>query len=288
VPPFSQVLREVGPSRCATEAPPFGFAQGTPSRKEQERDVGHLANSSLLVAHLLAFFLIVVGPIWDYFDTRPLKANPSPQARLRYYRQIFVLLWIATGVACWASGFDALFTSRGIGIQAAWAESHSWTWWLLAVLIALVVLLQLVVPVIQVTVKYRNRPSLEPRQLESLRFFLPSSSLERRWFAALSVTAGFCEELLFRGFLLRYLHTSPWHLGLVWAVLAAALVFGTHHFYLGLKGFISTSIGGLIFTAILLVTGSLWAGMAYHAATDLSVLVYWRPKPAEVGPAVSG
>lgn len=74
------------------------------------------------------------------------------------------------------------------------------------------------------SIKYRNRPFLEPRQLERLRFFLPSSSLERRWFAALSITAGFCEELLFRGFLLRYLHTSPLHLGLVWATLAAALV----------------------------------------------------------------
>jgi uncharacterized protein len=245
--------------------------------------VGHSADSSLLVAHLLALFLIVVGPIWDYFDTRPLKAHPSPQRRLRYYRQTIVWLWIATGVACWASGFGALFTVRGIGIHAGWLDRHSWAWWLLVVLVSLVILLQPVLPVIQVTVKYRNRPFMEPRQFEPMRFFLPSSGIERRWFAALSVTAGFCEELLFRGFLLRYLHTSPLHLGLVWAALAAAVVFGTHHFYLGVKGFISVSVGGLIFTAILLVTGSLWAGMVYHAASDLSFLLYWRPKPVEGG-----
>jgi uncharacterized protein len=241
--------------------------------------VGPLANSSL-ATHLLAFFLIVVWPIWDYFDTRPLKANPTLRARLRYYRQISALLWIATGVAVWASGFSALLTAHGIGVHAPWLDRYSWPWWLLVVLVSLVVLLQLVLPVIQVTVKYRNRPFLEPRQFESLRFFLPSSSLERRWFATLSLTAGFCEELLFRGFLLRYLHTSPLHLGLVWATLSAAVVFGTHHLYLGVKGFISTFVGGLIFTAILLVTGSLWAGMIYHAATDLSFLLYWRPKPA--------
>ncbi|MGA2746621.1 MAG: CPBP family intramembrane glutamic endopeptidase [Candidatus Sulfotelmatobacter sp.] len=241
--------------------------------------MGHPANSSLLITHLLAFFLVVVGPVWDYIDTRSLKAHPSPQLRLRYYRQTFVWLWIAAGVACWVSGVGALLTTRGIGIHAAWMERHGWAWWLAVVLVSLVVLLQLVLPVIQVSVKYRNRAFLEPRQLELLRFFLPSSDLERRWFAALSVTAGLCEELLFRGFLLRYLHTSPLHLGLVWAALAAALVFGTHHIYQGVKGFISTSIGGLIFTAILLVTGSLRAGMVYHAASDLSVLLYWRPKP---------
>jgi membrane protease YdiL (CAAX protease family) len=245
--------------------------------------VEHPANSSLLTAHLLAFFLVVVGPVWDYFETRPLKAHPSPELRLRYYRQTFVWLWIATGVACWASGFGALLTTGGIGIHAAWMERHGWIWWLLVVVISLVVLLQLVLPVIQVSVKYRKQPFLEPRQLRPLRFFLPFSSLERGWFAALSLTAGICEEVLFRGFLLRYLHTSPLHLGLVWAALAAALVFGTHHFYQGVKGFVSTSVGGLIFTAILLVTGSLWAGMVFHAAVDLSLLLYWRPKPPEGG-----
>ena len=238
-------------------------------------------NSSLVAVHLLALLLVVVGPIWDYFDTRRLKAHPSRQLRLRYYRQTFVWLWIAAGVACWASGFDALFTLQGIGIDAARLARGSWAWWLLAALVTLVILLQLVLPVIRVSIKYRNRPFLEPRQLESLRFFLPSSSLERRWFAALSITAGICEELLFRGFLLRYLHTTPLRLGLMWAALAAAVVFGTHHLYQGTKGFISTSVGGLIFTAILLVTGSLWAGMVYHAAADLCILLYWRPKPAD-------
>jgi membrane protease YdiL (CAAX protease family) len=242
----------------------------------------HLAaNSPLLAAHFLALFLVVIGPIWDYFDTRALKARPSPQLRLRYYRQTFIWLWIATAIACWASGFGSLTTLQGLGIQPLWLERHAWLWWMLVVLIALIILLQLVLPVIQVSVKYRNRPFLEPRQLEPLRFFLPSSPPERRWFAALSITAGICEELLFRGFLLRYLHTSPLHLGLLWAALISAVVFGTHHFYQGLKGFITTSVGGLIFTAILLLTGSLSAGMLYHAATDLSVLLYWRPKAAE-------
>jgi hypothetical protein len=30
---------------------------------------------------------------------------------------------------------------------------------------------------------------------------------------------------------------------------------------------------------MLLVAGNLWASVLYHAATDLSVLLYWRPKP---------
>lgn len=234
-----------------------------------------------IATHLLALFLVFVGPIWDYFETRPLKANPTPQARLRYYRQTFAWLWIAAGVACWSSGFGSLVTLRGLGIQASWLQSHRWAWWLLAALISLAVFLQLVLPVVQVSIKYRNRPFLEPRQFEPLRFFLPSSPLERSWFAALSITAGFCEELLFRGFLPRYLHTSFLHLGWFWAALIAAAVFGAHHLYLGVRGLVSSTAGGLLFTAILLVTGSLWLAMLFHAAIDLSFLYYWRPKPAE-------
>ena len=234
-----------------------------------------------LANHLLAMFLIVIGPVLDWLETRPLKANPSRRARLRCNMYTLGWLWIATAIACWANGLHSLATLSGLGIQTSWLETHAWVWWVLTILIVLVVLLQFVLPVIQVTIKYRDRPFLEPKQLEPLRFFLPASTLERRWFAALSVTAGFCEELLFRGFLLRYLHTSPLHLGLGWAILLAAIVFGTHHLYQGTKGFLTTSVGGLIFTAILLVTGSLWAGMVYHAATDLSALLYWRPKPVD-------
>lgn len=238
--------------------------------------------SRQIVINLLALYLVVVGPVWDYFDTRPLKAHPSRKGRLRYYRQTILWLWIATAAACWAESFTALFTLRGLEIHPVWLHEHRWGWRLLTILVVLFVLAQLILPVVQVGVKYRKRPYFEPRQLEPLRFFLPSSPLERRWFVPLSITAGFCEELLFRGFLLRYLHTAPLRLGLVWAILISAVVFGAHHFYQGFKGFVSTSIGGLIFTAILLLTGSLLAGMVFHVAADLSVLLYWRPKPAEL------
>jgi uncharacterized protein len=239
----------------------------------------HAAHFSSIAANLLALFLSVAWPVWDYFATQSLKAHPSGTARLDYYRQTAACLWIAAGIACWTEGFDKLVTLHGLGVRATWLHQHLWSRYLVATIVILIVLVHVIVPVVQVSVKYRNRPFLEPKQLESLRFFLPALTAERRWFAALSITAGFSEELLFRGFLLRYLHTSPLHFPFVWATLTSALIFGTHHLYQGRQGFLSTAILGLVFTAVLLVTGSLWAGMVYHAAIDLSILLYWRPKP---------
>lgn len=240
----------------------------------------HSPQASAIVTNLLALFLVVVSPVWDFFETRTLRAHPSGAARLHYYRQTAVWLWSAAGVACWAQGFSNLVTLRGLGIGTVWLDQHRWAWYALAALLVLIVVVQLILPVVQVAIKYRDRQYLEPKQLESLRSFLPAGTTGRRWFAMLSVTAGFTEELLFRGFLLRYLHTPPLHLPFAWAALISALVFGTHHLYQGRSGFISTTIGGLIFTAILLLTGSLWAGMVYHAAADLSLLLYWRPRSA--------
>jgi uncharacterized protein len=237
-------------------------------------------NSSQFMSSVLAVFLVIVAPLWDYFEGRALKANPSGKARRAYYWKTTAWLCIATGLVCWAEGYSQLVTLKGLEVNVAWLQKYRWGYFLLATLAALIVLVQLVLPVVQVTVQYRKRPFLEPKQLEPLRFFLPAGAEERRWFTVLCLTAGFCEEVLFRGFLLRYLRISPLHIPFLWAALAAALIFGTHHLYQGVQGLISTTIGGLVFTVILLVTGSLYAGMLYHAAVDMAVLVYWRPKPA--------
>jgi membrane protease YdiL (CAAX protease family) len=231
-----------------------------------------------IAQYLLMLFLVAVGPVWDYFDTKPLKGNPSSAARLGYYRRTILWLWTATAIAIWTTGWAGLFTLHGLGIRAAWLQTRSWAWWTLAALVTLFFLVQLVLPVVQVRLKYGNRPYLEPRQFESLRFFLPSTWAERRWFAALSVTAGFCEELLFRGFVLRELIVLPLHLGLAGPVILAAIAFASHHLYMGRAGFISTTVGGLVFTATLLVTGNLLACMILHALVDLSLLLYWRPR----------
>lgn len=234
----------------------------------------------LFVDHVMALLLVVVSPLWDWFDTRALKAQPTAQGRLRYYKQTIVILAIAASIACWAHGIRSFLTLDALGIREPLLQTRSWLWWLLTLLIVLAVLLQWALPVTQILVKYRNLPFLEMQQLQPLRFVLPSSSRERSWYAVLSVTAAVCEELLVRGFFLRYLHTSPFHFGLAVSVLVGAVVFGANHIYQGFKGAMVTGMTGLLFTAILLVTGSLLPGMAFHALTNLSVLLYWRPRPS--------
>jgi membrane protease YdiL (CAAX protease family) len=242
----------------------------------------HALTAEQIAENVLAFFLIIAIPIWDYVKARSRKTKSTDVRRMCFYRRTLIWLWIATAVAAVAPGLHALLTTRALEIPNTILHLHVWIFWTLAALLTLAILLQPVMPIVQAMVKYRHHEFIEPRQLEPMRFILPSTRPQRYWFSALALTAGFCEEVLFRGFLLRYLHL---HLHWNWLITAvvAAIIFGAHHLYQGLNGFISTTITGLIFTIMFWLTGSLWPCMIYHAAADLSVLAYWRPKPLPPG-----
>jgi membrane protease YdiL (CAAX protease family) len=113
------------------------------------------------------------------------------------------------------------------------------------------------------------------RRLGGVTRLLPHSREEWPGFASLAITAGICEEILFRGFVtwhLSHLFTVYWAAALVQAVL-----FGLAHSYQGPKGVLATGLAGLFFTAIVAVTGSLWAAMLLHAMVDLhSGALAWR------------
>jgi membrane protease YdiL (CAAX protease family) len=103
---------------------------------------------------------------------------------------------------------------------------------------------------------------------------LPVSGREFRWFAGLSVTAGVCEEALYRGFLIWYLgayaalFVSAPH---VFAVAAAgsSLVFGLGHSYQGVRNALVTALTGGFLAAVVWISGSLYAAMLIHALMDL-------------------
>jgi membrane protease YdiL (CAAX protease family) len=104
------------------------------------------------------------------------------------------------------------------------------------------------------------------RQIGDLDPLLPRRPAELPWFLALSVTAGICEEWLFRGVLTTLV--AGW-LGLPLAVAASCLAFGFAHAYQGRAGIAKTALVGLAFSLIVLASGSLLPAMIVHAAIDV-------------------
>jgi membrane protease YdiL (CAAX protease family) len=95
---------------------------------------------------------------------------------------------------------------------------------------------------------------------------LPHSRREYGWFLALSVTAGICEELLYRGYLVAV--ASPL-LTLAGAVVAGAAIFGFGHAYQGAIGIVKTAGAGLFLGVVYVATGSLLWPVILHALLDV-------------------
>jgi len=103
-------------------------------------------------------------------------------------------------------------------------------------------------------------------QFERTWALLPVSDREHRWFRALAVTAGSCEELLYRGFLIPYCAAF---VGESLGILLAAVVFGLGHFYQGARGVVKTFFVGVAAGLLYVKTESLLWPVILHVALDL-------------------
>jgi uncharacterized protein len=103
------------------------------------------------------------------------------------------------------------------------------------------------------------------RQLRSVEPMVPHTAAEWRLWPAAALTAGFCEEILFRGFLTAVVASFA---GLAIAVVVSVVAFGFFHAYYGPKGILKTGIFGLVMSLIALLAHSLIPVILIHAAAD--------------------
>jgi membrane protease YdiL (CAAX protease family) len=103
-----------------------------------------------------------------------------------------------------------------------------------------------------------------------VRAMLPHTAVELRWFTGVSITAGICEEVLYRGFLFAYLAAAMPDVPAVVVIALSGLAFGLGHLYQGVVGIVKISVLGLLFGTIYWMTGSLWAPILLHMVIDLS------------------
>ena len=94
----------------------------------------------------------------------------------------------------------------------------------------------------------------------------PGSLSEAIVWVVLSVTAGVCEEFIFRGYLQKQFFAITGMNGV--AIAGQALVFGVAHGYQGVKGMTSIAIYGALFGILAMMRKSLRPGIMQHGAQD--------------------
>jgi membrane protease YdiL (CAAX protease family) len=103
--------------------------------------------------------------------------------------------------------------------------------------------------------------------LRAMKPLLPQGPLEMGVWVILCVTAGFCEEVVFRGYFQRQFLALTGSINT--AIILQAVVFGMGHMYEGWKGVITIMVYGALFGILASMRRSLRPGMIQHAGQDL-------------------
>jgi membrane protease YdiL (CAAX protease family) len=227
-------------------------------------------SGSSVASAMLAAYLVLGIPAAGLITRRGLRQEPAPGSdlRLAIYRGAISRQWLLAGVAVGIAGLAGLPVSalglRGprlvvAGVAGFLAEA------------ALLVTVAIAVMVLAGRAPGRTIAGL-----------LPVTREERTLYAGVAVTAGFVEELLFRGFLMQYAMAT---VGWSWqsAALASAAAFGISHLYQGPTTALRAAMVGFGFAESYTLTGSLLVPVLLHIALDLRVLAWPGARPLGSG-----
>lgn len=112
---------------------------------------------------------------------------------------------------------------------------------------------------------------VRPGHAGSLGFLNPRGVAELTLWVIMSITAGFCEELAFRGYLQKQCLALTGSVAL--AVLAQGILFGAAHWYQGFKMVIVISALGILMGVFAQWRKSLRPGMITHAWADIANII---------------
>jgi membrane protease YdiL (CAAX protease family) len=224
-------------------------------------DWAELSRTPQAVALTLAIGLAY--PLLGWWRFRRLERRPEPVARgvkLRLYASIVASQWTLvalTAIVLAGSGLGLADLGQGPGASLARTAFAA-----LALLAGFAVLSRL-------TLVQLARASADelPAHVRRAGRILPAGGIERAGFVPVAITAGVCEEILYRGWLPWAV--AGWTGSAAAGFVLAALVFGAGHAYQGRNGMILTALLGLFLGGVVAWTGSLLPGQFLHVAVDL-------------------
>jgi membrane protease YdiL (CAAX protease family) len=234
-----------------------------------------------LAAGVLAGVLAVIGLLTAPFDRWIYRSDLGTQSKLTAYGITLVLQWTLAAAAVWIDGWALLLHSSAA--PASWLPVAAIAGPALGAATAAYFTIALL-PLLQGLRGPRWRSAYAAairRALSTLPGLLPNTAAERAAFVLLSLTAGVCEEVLYRGFLIRFLHEGALALPVAAALAVSSVAFGLGHAYQGFKGVLTTTACGLGLGLLFLLTGSLIPAVVLHALIDLQLVYVLRPTPGQ-------
>jgi membrane protease YdiL (CAAX protease family) len=217
-----------------------------------------------LLGIFFAVFLSVGVPILSYMTVRDPRIRQAP--RLALYFSAVLSQWLLA-IAGIVVVLLTPATFSGLGFRAvALPASARWGGLLVAISLA----------AMGVTIVL-EKLGWWPEESDLVRLLIPATAREKLWAVlSLAPTAGFCEEFLYRGFLL--VEFNQWFHSMTVAWIVSSIVFGFAHIYQGVSGVLRAAALGAFLAFPVIHLGSLYPSMAAHFVIDAVALGWLAPR----------
>jgi uncharacterized protein len=227
------------------------------------RDVREKCSDSRMPWDIWLIFLVLglVLPWRGRARMKKLLALPqvSKMERLTLYASTIAFQWLAVAVVAWRAWAHG-FTASQLGLTI-----HDRT----RILVASIAGAATIAALQWLNLRRVGRiPAGARGPIQAIaERILPQSTVELLPYFALAITAGLCEEFLYRGFAMAVLE----QVGLqTWAVvLLSSALFGLAHSYQGRGGIVMTMLIGIILALGRITFDSLIPAIFWHSAVDV-------------------
>jgi len=225
---------------------------------EKDDSGSEIPRANLLASPWHTVFVLLVLGLYAYWATiraARAQAGLGPSRPTMYLRTIFFellfLVIVVAGVKLRGGSLQSVLGQRWKSAGQVFVD--------LGLGIGLVILSTLLVPMLG---GHQNARAAN----QSVQFLLPQTSLELGLWMLLSITAGICEEAIYRGYLQRQLGALTRN---VWVgITISAAAFGGAHLYQGVRRAAVIAVSGVLFGWIAEWRKTVRPGMFAHALQD--------------------
>jgi uncharacterized protein len=213
--------------------------------------------------HTLGLLIILMVFVWVTFRWQSHSLTPGGRRQGNAFHYLFVIAWEWTMTAyIWLGGLIPGATRLRDIVGGRWVNFKE-------VLrdIAIAAAFWIVFVAVGELSSFVGRPS----HAGSLQFVNPLGAIEVALWVIMSMTAGVCEELVFRGYFQKQF--MAFTRSAAFAVLAQAVLFGICHWYQGVRQVILISVLGALYGLLAQWRKSLRPGMISHTWSDVVVVI---------------
>lgn len=206
---------------------------------------------------LLAIIIGIIYPIYIAFNHKKINENIKNNGNYRLidYKQTLIIFWGLTFLVLVNYFFQK---QPEMNFTPSLSIIH--------------IVLMLVIVAFAYFQYSTTKVSLESakfvkEKLKDIYHYLPKSKKEFKWFLMLSISAGICEEIIFRLFLFEFLKRTT---NFLIAFVLTNFIFSATHIGSGKSNLLSSFFLGLLFSIIYYFTDNIWLAIILHIAIDIN------------------